>query len=170
MRIEYNLEPEDWADFGEYCMRQSAVYRRVVRNSWMGGVLALLLLCAAPALAAMKLPSASIAAVCGAAGAVVGGVWGRPQRVIANVRKSMVERQPPCLRGLHIMEALPEGLHSTCEVTESTIRWAGIRNVTQTDDHLFLMLGESQGFIIPKGRIVQGNLDRFLEDVARYRS
>jgi YcxB-like protein len=168
MRIEYNLEPEDWADFGEYWARHSAVYRRVIRNNAIAGVLGLVLCVAAVGLWS-KSPVSPIVAVC-AIGGVVGWVLNGPRRIIANVRKTMAGRERPCLRGLHSLDALPDGLHSQCDISDSTVRWVGIRNVIQTNDHLFLMLSESQGYIIPKGRIIQGDLDRFLEDVTRYRS
>jgi hypothetical protein len=169
MRIEYNLEPEDWADFGEYCMRHSAVYRRAVRNNAIAGVL-VLALCGAAVGLGSKSPVKPIVAVFAAIGGVVGWVQYGPRRIIANVRKAMTGRERACLRGLHSLDALPDGLHSKCDISDSTLRWVGIRNVIQTNDHLLLMLGESQGYIIPKGRIVQGDLDRFLEDVTRYRS
>ena len=140
MRIEYNLDPEDWADFGEYHARHSATGRRVVRNGAIGGALLLLVLGAGLGLAS-KSPVEPIVAVCAAIGWVL--YW--PRQFIANVRKSMAGREKLCLRGLHFMDAFPEGLHAKCDVTESTVRWVGIRNVIQTDHHLFLMLGETQG-------------------------
>jgi hypothetical protein len=42
MRIEYEITPEDWVAFGEFCVRASPGYRRLVRLGAAVGVLGVL--------------------------------------------------------------------------------------------------------------------------------
>jgi hypothetical protein len=82
----------------------------------------------------------------------------------------MAAKERACLRGRHFMEALPAGLRSRCDLADSTIAWAGIRDAIETPDHVFLMLDELQGYVLPKQRVVAGNVGRFLLEVARFRA
>ncbi|HEU4889118.1 MAG TPA: YcxB family protein [Thermoanaerobaculia bacterium] len=165
MRIEYDITPEDWAAFGEYHARTSPQFRRATRVGVMNGMLILLL-----AGTAMSLAMHSIAWLAlGLCGAAVWG-WYWPRQVEANTRSYMAGKDLPCLRGRHVIEALPEGLRAKCDVTESLVAWVGVRGVIQTPEHVFVMLDRLQGYVIPKKLVVSGELEPFTREVERLAS
>src|SRR5439155_21987411 len=106
-----------------------------------------------------------------AAGIVAALVWAWrwPRYVIAHIRSHMRDREQPCLRGRHAMEAVPEGLHAECDITDSMVRWAGIRSIAETTTHIFVMLTDVQGYVIPKARVGIGNVEAFLAEINRYK-
>lgn len=106
------------------------------------------------------------------AGVIAGMVWAAfwPGEVVAQVSASMTRKDRLCLRGSHIMEALPAGLWAKCDVAESTIAWIGIRDLIRTPDHVFVMLDEMQGYVIPRKLVTSGELDAFIGEVERLRN
>ena len=165
VRIEYDITPEDWAAFGEYHARTSPQFRSATRSGVITGILVLLL-----AATTMSLAKHSIAwLVLGLCGAPA-WVWYWPRQVVANTRSYMARKDLPCLRGRHVMEALPEGLRAKCDVTESLVAWVGIRDVIRTPEHVFVMLDQLQGYVIPKKLVLSGELEPFAREVERFRS
>jgi hypothetical protein len=165
MRIEYDLTAEDWADFGEYCARTAPEFRRAIHGGITSGVLTIVVV---SGLLWLKTSSLGLVLV----GAVTAVAWGLfwPRRLVSHVRAHMRKRQLQCLTGLHILEATPEALLAKCDVTESTTRWAGIDHVAETARHVFVMLSDVQGYVIPKARIRGGDLDQFAREAQSYAS
>lgn len=163
-RIEYDITPDDWADFGEYHARTSAQCQRVVHMGVTVGILLILAIATAWSAVTHSL-------VWLYAGLALGAAWGFywPRRVIANVRTSMARKDQPCLRGRHMMESLPEGLRAKCDVSDSTTGWTAIHDVVQTPDHVFVILHSLQGYVIPRKRVTSGELDLFVREVAQRR-
>ena len=165
MQIEYELTPDDWAAFGEYHARHSPHFQRAKNRSVLNGILlavaigVLLWIFAGPAVAV-------VIALCAAAGSA----WYAPRQLLAHTRAHMAAKDRACLRGRHFIEALPSGLRSRCDLADSTIAWAGIRDAIETADHVFLMLDELQGYVLPKQRIVAGDIRSFLREVAKFRA
>lgn len=165
MQIEYELMPDDWAAFGEYHARHSPHFQRAKNRSVLNGIL--LAVAIGVILSIYANPAAAlIVAICAAAGSA----WYAPRQLVAHVRAHMAGKERACLRGRHFMEALPAGLRSRCDIADSTVAWAGIRAVIETADHVFLMLDELQGYVLPKQRIVAGEIGRFLSEVATFRA
>lgn len=165
MQVEYELTPDDWAAFGEYHARHSPHFQRAKNRSILNGILL------AAAIGAILWIYADLAvaltiAICAAAGAA----WYPSRQLVAHARAHMAAKERACLRGRHFMEALPAGLRSRCDIADSTIAWAGIRDVIETADHVFLMLDELQGYVLPRQRIVAGDIGRFLREVAKFRA
>lgn len=165
MKIEYNLTPRDWADFGEYCARTAPEFRRARRNSITSGVVTVVVLSILLWFTMGSLTMVIAAAVFGLAGAVF---W--PSRLVSRARSHMQERERQCLTGRHILEATPAALTARCNVTESTTRWVGIHNVAETPLHVFVMLNDVQGYVIPKARICEGDLQQFTSEAQKYAS
>jgi YcxB-like protein len=165
MQIEYVLTPDDWAAFGEYHARHSPHFQRVKNQAVLNGIL--LALVAGGTLWIFASPAvALVIAICVAAGSA----WYGPRQLVAHVRTHMVSKERACLRGRHFMETLPAGLRSRCDITDSTVAWAGIRDAIETPDHIFLMLDEMQGYVVPKQAIVAGDVGHFLREVAKFRA
>lgn len=165
MKIEYELTPEDWADFGEYCARTALEFRRARRNNITSGVITVIVLSILLWLTTRSLIMAVAAAAFGLAGALF---W--PNRLVSHARSHMQKRERPCLTGRHILETTPEALMARCDVTESTTRWAGVHHVAETPRHVLVMLNDVQGYVIPKARICEGDLNQFANEARRYAS
>jgi hypothetical protein len=67
------------------------------------------------------------------------------------------------------MEALQDGLRAKCDVIDSLIGWVGIHDLIQVPEHLFVMLSAMQGYVIPKARVISGDVDAFLREFQRLR-
>jgi hypothetical protein len=165
VRIEYEQTPDDWAEFGEYCALNASQLRNAARNGVQNGTILFLMVFGAIAYFAKSW----LAVVVGVALAAF-WTWHWPRQLIRDARKSMAANDAPCLRGRHVLEALPEGLRAQCDVAETTTRWAGIHSIGETDTHVFVMLSEVQGYTIPRSRIVSGDLSALLKAVKLYRS
>lgn len=163
MKIEYELTPEDWADFGEYCARTAPEFRRARRNNITSGVITVVALSILLWLTTRSLTMVVSATVFGLAGALL---W--PNRLVSHARSHMQKRERPCLTGRHILETTPEALLSRCDVTESTTRWTGVHHVAETTRHVFVMLSDVQGYVIPKARICEGDLNQFANEARKY--
>lgn len=165
MRIEYEITPEDWSAFGEYHARTSLRMRRFIYSGAAFGVMFVL--------AVTGLLSATAHSVSylwfGVAYSIF-WVWYWPRRVVANVRAHMAAKSRPCMSGLHVIEALPDGLHTKCDLSESRIGWAGIRRVIRTTDHAFVMLDDLQGYVIPKRRVVAGDFEPLIDEIESRRA
>lgn len=61
------------------------------------------------------------------------------------------------------MELLAVGIRAKCDVSDSLYRWPGIRAIVSTKDHVFVMLGSSMGYPIPRERVTGGDLDGFVQ-------
>ena len=107
-----------------------------------------------------------------AAGMVAAAMWGWwwPRYVVAHAGSHMRSREQPCLRGRHLMEALPEGLYAECDITKSTVRWSGIAAVAENANHIFIMLNDVQGYVVPKRQVVSGTIEVFSAKLNQYRS
>ena len=165
MKIEYELTSEDWADFGEYCARTAPEFRRARRNNITWGVITVVAFSVLLWLATRSLTMVVATSVCGLAGALF---W--PDRLVSHARSNMQKRERLCLAGRHVLETTPEALMSRCDVTESTTRWAGVHHVAETARHVFVMLNDVQGYVIPKARICEGDLHQFASEAQKYAS
>jgi hypothetical protein len=165
MRIEYELQPDDWAAFGEYCARTSPRMQKVRHAGVVNVALGLLL-----GTGAASIWSRSPFWIILGMGLAVAWGWYWPRQLVANCRKVMATRELPCLRGGHVLEACPDDLLAKCDVTEAAIRWVGIRDVAETGEHVFVMLDELQGYTIPKRRVTSGDIDEFVRAANQYRA
>jgi hypothetical protein len=165
MQIEYVLTPDDWAAFGEYHARHSPHFQRVKNRMTLNAILLAIAFGVILWIYANAAMALSVA-ICSAAGSV----WYGRRQLVAHVRAHMTSKERACLRGPHFMEALPAGLRSRCDITDSTIAWVGIRDAIETPDHVFLMLDELQGYVVPKKRIVGGDVGLFLLEIAKFRA
>lgn len=157
MRIEYELEPQDWAAFAEYHARHSTEWRRVARGVAFGGAFLIVMISGLVASAAIS-PAWLIA------GIVLGlsWIWYWPRHLIRHAREHALAQERPCLSGRHVMEARADGLYASCDVTESVVRWPGVTEIISTPDHVFVMLGPSKGYSVAKQRLLAGDVESFV--------
>lgn len=166
MKIEYEITPEDWGAFGEFHARKSSEYRRAAYFGVMVGVF--VVLCGT---AAAWSQFGTWPAVLGG-GLALAVAWGFywPRHLVAHARAHMTSTDRPCLRGRHSMQASQDGLRAKCDVTDAMIGWVGVHDLLQTSEHIFVMLSAMQGYVIPKKRVISGDLNAFVREVERLRA
>lgn len=165
MTIEYEVKREDLGALGEFYARGSAPFQRAVQNRMVTGAL---LFIVGFALVARADNHPGVWLTIG----VVLAVWWCfywPRKAIANVRAHMATHQRACLDQKHAIEIDPAGLTATCSITRATTRWAGIHSIEQTESHIFVMLDDHRGYVVPKTRMLSGDLSEFVETANRYR-
>ncbi len=165
MKIEYELTSADWADFGEYCARTAPEFRRARRNNILSGLITVVVL------STILWPTTASLVMVGfdAVGSVTGALlW--PNRMVPHARSHMQKRERLCLSGRHILEAHADGLVARCNVSESTTRWISVHHVAETTRHVFVMLSDVQGYVVPKNGIHEGDLGQFTSEARRYAS
>jgi hypothetical protein len=159
MRVEYELVPEDWAAFAEHCASRP----RGLARFYMRLVGALLILVVVLHFIGTTPQAAALALV------LMGAWWWvSPQWLNWGMRQQAINRDRPCLKGRHVLEANSEGLHARCEVSESHHKWVGVRAVESSRTHVFVLIGESLGYTVPRTRILSGDLQRFVDVVNGY--
>jgi hypothetical protein len=122
LKIEYELTADDWASLGEYGARTAPEWRKAKD---VGVVVGMLLILASTTFLWSRSASAWWIAA-GFAAAVAWG-WYWPHHLVSHARAHMASRDQLCLRGSQVLEVLASGLYARCDITESTVRWPGIR-------------------------------------------
>lgn len=164
MHVEFNLAPADWSAFGEYQVRNLRTMRRDVLRAQLGVGAFLLVVTLGLVFLAGFWPWAAVVL----AGGLL-AILDMPRQIRGRVRKQMAalfdEGRNPCVRGLHRLEATPEGLASKCDASQSLTNWNAIEGVAETSSHTFLLFGGGRGLVIPRGGLVSGDLAAFSTEV-----
>ncbi len=156
MRVEYELAPEDWAAFAERCALRSRPFRQT--RLYMQGLGSLAILIAVVRFIGPSTEAALLTLL------LVGCWWWlAPQLLYRRVRRQAIVRDRPCLKGRHVLEADSECLRAKCDVSDSRHKWAGVRAVESQRTHVFVFVGDSLGYTVPRSRVVSGDLERFVE-------
>ena len=164
LKIEYDLAPEDWGEFAIFWASDSPSIKRSILTTRLLVSATLVLVC---------LTKDSPHRVLWALGGVLSAVawWGiAPSLVNESLRRKAENRYRPCLRGRHMLEIVDTGIRAKCEVSESLYKWAGIRRVVSTPTHVFVMIGDSLGYTVPRARMVEGDLDVFVKNAREHLS
>ena len=164
MRIEYDLAPEDWGEFAVFCSGESPSIKRTV---WTTRVLvsATLVIVGVTTDSPRRLMWILGGLLSAAAWWIVA-----PYLVRRSLRRNALTRHRPCLRGRHLLEIVDAGIRAKCDVSESLHKWAGIRRVVSTPTHVFVMIGDSLGYTVPRARLVEGDIDVFVRDARSHLS
>nr|WP_246503830.1 YcxB family protein [Plastoroseomonas arctica] len=83
----------------------------------------------------------------------------RPWFIRRQIRTLLGRAPRDAFLGHKRLEASPEGLTITATTSTTQCEWAAITHVDETSQHLFLMLGNASGIIIPKRGQPQAALD-----------
>ena len=159
MRIEYNLTSDDWEAFGDYCVDHAPSFTKARRQAqfmvvFFGGIF-----------------GSAIGAYYGVLwplwiglGIGVGGALYQIPRDIKKSTRDFVLRQRAIARqGRHVADARPDGLHTENDVASTRLNWAMIDRIDETPTHVFIMLAEASGYVIPRGPIPTSDLTQFVE-------
>lgn len=70
--------------------------------------------------------------------------------------------------GLHEIEIDPQGLTERTDVNDSKYTWHGVETIAETDDYLFIYITTMTAHIIPKHRVIHGDLPTFTARTKEY--
>jgi len=62
----------------------------------------------------------------------------------------------------HELAILPEGIHEKTDVNEQLSAFSEIERIEITDTHVFIFIGTMQAHVIPKNKVLEGDLDAFV--------
>ena len=157
MWIEYDLKPEDWGEFAVYLASQSQSLHRSKLFVQLLGSGSLVVFAVAE--------SKEHGPIWLLGGVLLAVAWwlAVPFMMARSMRRHAMTRERPCLRGRHTLEIVEEGIRATCDVSNSQHQWAGVRNIAETSTHVFVLIGETLGYTVPRAGIVGGDLVGFVK-------
>jgi hypothetical protein len=83
-------------------------------------------------------------------------------------RRQITPSRNGVVLGRHTLQLADEGIRDTTALTESLTRWAAVQSLTDTPQHLFIMLDVGVGFIVPKRSFASSAaLAQFQEQVSQ---
>jgi len=68
----------------------------------------------------------------------------------------------------HVVQISEEGIFEKTDVNERKDKWFGVQRIAVENDYAFIYVGANQAHIIPRKRIIEGNLDEFIETAKSY--
>lgn len=63
--------------------------------------------------------------------------------------------------GPHRLKAAADALHDEGALVRSAVSWQVVRAIEETPDHLFVLLGGAQAFLVPKHGLDEGAVRAF---------
>ena len=146
MRLDYTLGPQDWQALADHLVDRSPLYRRSIVRSRTNAFMW-------PLAATVPLAVMSGSPFWLAGGLLLGAMLalGVTSRTKKAVGAALIRCSNRCLAQPHYAEALPAGLHINCPLTDSTTKWTAIEQIFETDQHIFFLIGEGSGYIVPRG-------------------
>jgi hypothetical protein len=94
-------------------------------------------------------------------GAVV-SAWFIHRSALQEAIRAAQRDQWACFGREHTMEITEEGVWSKCEASDSLTRWAAIRDVASTRDHIFIVVQGGGAYPVARARIIAGDVEQFL--------
>ena len=73
-----------------------------------------------------------------------------------------------CLGQDHRVEASASGLRSVCPEADTAVPWKAINAVEVTPSHVFLTVGMIRAFVVPRGRLTEGDFEQFAAAARRW--
>jgi hypothetical protein len=83
-----------------------------------------------------------------------------PQRAYREARKRHMTE------GL-VLDLLPEGLKHTTTAATNTVPWPSVKRIDEAEGHLFFLLDDNSGFVIPRRAFADEEEYRTFADTAR---
>jgi hypothetical protein len=167
MKIEFTLSIDDWVAFSLHYLETSAEGQRVRSNGRIYGCLFLFILGGL-----LAFWTASLVPLLFGLLAVVGWYLLWPQLLRSSQREATERRhyesQNPCLNGVHRLEVTAEGLHASCDVSDTVIQWPGIARIATNATHGFVVLRNSTGYVIPREKVREGDFATFIACTQEY--
>jgi hypothetical protein len=90
--------------------------------------------------------------------------------VTRRTQKYMSEGSNRGLLGVTRLEVGPNGLHTSGEIGESTLKWSAVEKVAVSDSHTYIYIGAASALMVPHRAFEDGSeRTRFIHAVNQYR-
>lgn len=167
MKIQYEIELDDFFIFSDYLIRTSTVMRRVIRKGqmwWASGPLA-----GGLVLSIFKGYSSvdSLLML-----AILSVAISLPMYFIyphffkyqnkKQINKLHANGSYKDVLGMHEMTVTDEQLIDQTGENVNTIQWSTITGIATLADHTFIFTGDVTAYIIPHKKVLSSNVDRFV--------
>ena len=165
MELEYRFEEGDLLAFLDHHMQHSESARDIRRRQTYGYAFLFVIF----ALVFWFFGEAALAI----AFLVLGPLWiawwpARSRQIYRKQALKMYrEGQNPLFEGPHVLKLDDAGLVATTPKAEARFALTSVQRVVDTPEYVFIYLGAMQAFIIPRGRVVRGDVDIFVRQLLR---
>jgi uncharacterized membrane protein YedE/YeeE len=165
MELEFRLEEADVLAFLDHHMQHSGAARDIRRRQIYGHAFLVVIF----GLVFWFLGEAALAI----AFLVLGPVWVAwwPARARQTYRKQALamyrEGQNPMLEGHHVLRLDDAGLVAVTPAAEARMSLTSVGRIVDTPDHLFIYVGAVQAIIVPRRRVVRGDVDIFVQQLQK---
>ena len=163
MVLEYSFEEGDLVAFLDHHVRHSEAARGIRRRQTYGYAFLFALF----GLIFWFFGEAALAI----AFIVLGPLWiawwpARSQQIYRKQALAMYrEAQNPLFEGPHVLTLDDVGLVATTPKAEARFALANVQRIVDIPDYVFIYLGAMQAFIIPRRRVVRGDVDGFVQQL-----
>ncbi|HKS07232.1 MAG TPA: YcxB family protein [Gemmatimonadaceae bacterium] len=162
MRIEYTLTNDDWNAFADYCVDHAPSFIKARKQTQVLTVLTGALLGSAiGGWYGVWWPSA-VGVLIGIGGAI----FQIPRDMKKGTRKFVLRQTAIAREGRHVADAQADGLYTENDIANAKVAWRMVERIDETPTHVFVLLAEATGYVIPRGPLPTSDLVQFV-DVAR---
>lgn len=167
VHIRFDVTAADWAALADFQLAHSPTLRRTMRNTYWLAAAIVIVLAGSIALFTRSMFFAGVALVAGGIAAL-----GIPRSVQSQMRKQMHamfdETFPSGASTTMRLEPLEDGLATESPQGIAVIAWSAFTVCTESPDYLYLGLGGTTGIVVPRGRLIEGDVDTFAAEVRRH--
>jgi hypothetical protein len=102
---------------------------------------------------------------------VLGPVWiawwpARSRQIYRKQALAMYrEGQNPMFEGSHVLRLEDAGLVATTPKAEARLALTSVQRIVDTPDYVFVYVGAMQALIVPRRRVVRGDVDIFVQQL-----
>lgn len=159
-RVRFDITPADWEAFADFQLRHSPTLRRSTSQARMVTVVVIVV---ATAVIWWFTRSTFVLIV-----GVVAGAWSfvdTPRVIRKSAHKQMHAMFAESFRDGsekgNVLEIREDGLYSESPRGTGTVAWSALTAYDESPTHVYLGLGGPSGIVIPRHRILEGDIDAF---------
>ena len=167
MEIKIHTTVEDLIEFSMYCYEHSPVMRRQL---WVNILTIPILVAIAGVVIFAGTQEIKYAIVCWLA-SVISGIlnymtFGNTMR--KKLRKIYEEKPMDASVGERLLRIDENAIVEKSSTSENRIDWSGVKDIYVDDQYAYIIIGSLQGHILPRGGVLEGNFDEFMERANDY--
>ena len=169
MTIEYTIAEADYGAYASYAIAKEPTFRKAAQNAQLG--FAIVLVLGATTLMALAHVQVGAAPLLPVGVFLLFGVlltWRQRYEYRNRLQKAFTKAARLCLDHSHSIEVDSEGLRIQCVISDCRVTWAGVRGVMETPRHVFVLLQSGGACIIPRERVVRGDLSAIVGEIRTF--
>lgn len=164
--VRFEVTADDWAALADFQLAHSQTLRGAERRTHLLAVIVVVVMTVIVALVTRSMIFAVVTVVAGMIAA-----FSTPRTFRRNMRKQMRsmydETFPPGSDTSVRLESRDDGLATENARGTSVLAWSALTAVDESNDHVYVGLGGASGLVIPKSRIIEGDVIAFAVELRR---